>query len=269
MPKLPNFTLSIGLVVLFSISGCAAGGANVLTGPDISPKDGIVFVADGAGDFRAASTALRLAVTDDRCPLQVETFVWSHGYCRLLRDQLDHAHARAKGKTLATEIAAYHVDHPQQRIYLMGHCAGSRVVLSAAEDLPPGSVSRIVLLAPSVPATYDLRPALRSTTEGIDAFCSDRDHIYLGLGMRLLSFLGGGSYPASGYTGFEFVGTSVGDALLYSKLRQYPWQPCLAWTGNDGGHYGGYQQGFLRALVLPMFAHHVEVPIDLGTHIID
>jgi hypothetical protein len=42
------------------------------------------------------------------------------------------------------------------------------------------------------------------------------------------------------------------DAALYAKLRQHPWRHSVEWTGNHGGHYGGYQPEFLRCFVLPL-----------------
>ena len=42
------------------------------------------------------------------------------------------------------------------------------------------------------------------------------------------------------------------DVACYAKLRHYPWEPRLAWTGHEGGHFGCYQPGYLRAFVLPL-----------------
>jgi hypothetical protein len=48
---------------------------------------------DGAGGFEATSSALREAVQECRLPLSVATFHWTHGYGRILSDQMDREHA--------------------------------------------------------------------------------------------------------------------------------------------------------------------------------
>lgn len=251
MRSSPSIIVTLGVLTVLTASGCSTCRPSVRAAlPEPAPA-GVVFAADGAGDFRAASKALKTAVSDTASPVHVETFVWSHGYCRLVADQVDHAHARAEGRRLAEVVIAHRQAFPGDPIFLMGHCAGGRVVLAAAEALPPGTIDRIVLLAPSLPADYDLRPALRCATDGIDVFCSRQDYWYLGVGILLLSPLQG-CYPVSGYGGFEPVGGTPEDGALYAKLRQYHWRPGLEWTGHNGGHYGSYQQGFLRAIVLPL-----------------
>jgi hypothetical protein len=214
---------------------------------------GVVFAADGAGDFQATSAALRQVVEDEGLPLCVEKVDWSHGYGRILSDQMDWDHARTEGLKLAWRVAAERQCHPDGQIYLVGHSAGSGVVLSAAEALPPATVDRIILLAPSVSEGYDLRPALRCARYGVDVFCSNRDVGYLGLGVALFGTADGyWGCPAAGLNGFWPVVETPQDAALYSKLCQHPWHPCVEWTGNHGGHYGGYQPNHLRAYVLPL-----------------
>jgi pimeloyl-ACP methyl ester carboxylesterase len=211
-----------------------------------------VFVANGAGGFHAPSEAFEKAVAKEGLPLTVEEVVWSHGYGRVLADEIDYCHARREGEHLAVQVARYRERCPTAEVYLFGHSAGSAVVLAAAEALPPGSINRLVLLSPSVSTRYDLKPALRACCDGIDVFFSERDYGYLGLGTGVVGTadrLGG---AAAGRVGFQVAANSPADAILYSRLRQHPWHPSVAWTGNRGGHYGGYQVDFLRAYVLPL-----------------
>jgi pimeloyl-ACP methyl ester carboxylesterase len=217
-----------------------------------------MFTADGAGGFQATSAALREAVQEAGLPLRVETFEWSHGYARVISDQVGHSHAREAGRQLAGAVAAFRRCHPYSPVYLVGHSAGAAVVLAAAEELPPGSVEKIVLLAPSVSAGYDLRPALRCVRGGIDVFWSRRDWGYLGLGVMLVGTADGCWQAAAGRTGFRPRLQAPEDAELYCKLRQHAWNPCVEWTGNHGGHYGCHQPAFLRAYVLPLFQRPAE-----------
>jgi pimeloyl-ACP methyl ester carboxylesterase len=170
----------------------------------------------------------------------------------VLADEIDYAHARCEGLRLAGRVAAYRRACPSAGVYLVGHSAGCAVVLAAVEALPPGTVEGVVLLAPALSADYDLRPALRNLRCGVDVFCSRRDWFYLGLGTAVIGTVDRSWGAVGGRVGFRPTGDSAEDLALYARLRQHPWDPCLAWTGNQGGHYGGYQPAFLRAYVLPL-----------------
>jgi hypothetical protein len=241
---LPTLLFGLGCVTLDD-------GVRQMVSPPASPR-GVVYVADGAGDFRATSAALRRIVAEDGLPLQTRTVLWSHGYWRVAADQLDEAHTRLEGERLAEEILTERRLHPEEEIYLLGHCAGCGVVLAAAESLPPQSLDRIILLAASVPTNYDLRPALRACRDGIDNFCSCRDRWCLGVFLRLGVVAGSRYTPAAGRFGFHPQSESSQDTALYARLHQHCWQPEWEWTGNAGGHYDCYQPEFLRLFVLPL-----------------
>jgi pimeloyl-ACP methyl ester carboxylesterase len=214
---------------------------------------GVVIVCDGSGDFRTLSTGMAQAVVEAGAPLYVETFVWSHGYGRYVRDHTDHCNHLAQGYALAQRVLAWRRAYPCLKIYLAGHSAGNAVVLAAAERLPPDTVDRIVLLAPSVSPTYDLRPALASARGGIDAFVSDRDRFVLDFCMRVVGTADGRRGPAAGRVGFRPVVATPADAALYTRLRQHTWHPVMSWTGHAGGHYGNNRAGFVGAYVVPLF----------------
>jgi pimeloyl-ACP methyl ester carboxylesterase len=213
----------------------------------------VVFVVDGAGGFGAASDALARAVREAALPLEVEDVDWTHGRWRVLADQTDAEHSRMEGCRLASRIAMQRQSYPGGKIYVVAHSAGSAVALTAAESLPANSLDRIVLLSPAVCAYRDLRPALRSSREGIDVFYSERDRNFLGFWTAVLGTADGEcDCPAAGRVGFSSTIATPEDSALYAKLRQHAWTPEVAWTGNRGGHYGGYQPGHLRAYVLPL-----------------
>ncbi len=217
------------------------------------PLPPLVFVADGAGDFRGASHALLHAVSESRFPLAVQTFVWSHGHYRIVADQVDFGHFRKQGARLAELVLDQLRREPGRPVYLLGHSAGCCVVLAAAERLPPDCLERIVFLSPSVPVDYDLRPALRTARCAVDVFYSPKDGWYLRAGTFLAGVLHGRICSSAGCHGFCPPVQSAADAACYARLREFPWGPELSWTGNHGGHYGGYQLRYLQAFVLPLF----------------
>jgi pimeloyl-ACP methyl ester carboxylesterase len=216
-----------------------------------APRE-VVLVADGAGGFLMASHSLRQTAVADGLPLDIETFDWTHGHWRILADQLDRQHAVDEGAELARQVCQLEQTCPGARVSLVGHSAGCAVVLAAAESLPAGSVDRIVMLAPAVSSDHDLRPALACTRRGVDVFYSTSDLLYLGFGVAVFGTADRERGAAAGRVGFRPTLAGPADAALYEKLRQYPWDPRLSWTGNRGGHYGAYQPGFLRLAVLPL-----------------
>jgi pimeloyl-ACP methyl ester carboxylesterase len=222
------------------------------TQPAANPAatEGVVFIVDGAGGFQATSKSFRKTVAAQNSPLCVETVVWTHGYCRFLADQVHHKHLVEEGHRLAALIGERRQSCALP-LYLVGHSAGAGVALAAVEELPPGTVERVVLLAPAISANYDLRPAL-THVGGIDVFYSDRDWAYLGLGVTMTGTADRHWGRAAGRVGFRPAIQCPEDAALYAKLRQHPWDRSLEWSGNHGGHYGGYQPEFLRCFVLPL-----------------
>jgi pimeloyl-ACP methyl ester carboxylesterase len=246
------------LCTLPMLAGCCAAGTRpeaFRTAFTPAPNAaGVVFVANGSGDYRTVSTNLSRIMAEARVPLQVEPVVWSLGYRRSVADHVDHANHVTQGRLLAERVAAYRQVYPDRKVYLVGYSSGSAVMLAAAEALPPGSVDRIVLLAPSVCTAYDLRPALRTSRCGIDSFHSERDRLVLGFVVGILGTSDQACRAAAGRYGFTPALGCPEDAVLYAGLRQHAWDPVVAWSGNDGGHYGTFQIGFLRAYVFPLLA---------------
>jgi pimeloyl-ACP methyl ester carboxylesterase len=230
-----------------------------MTQGSTAPDADIVFVADGSGDYRTTSAALGQAVGDTGANLRIETFVWSHGYGRVMADHLDHEKHLEEGRRLAALVAAFRQTRPDRAIYLVGHSTGSAVVLAAAEAAPPGSVDLVLLLAPAVSRNYDLRPALRNIRRGIDAFTSRRDIGALGIAMRLGGTADRRRTAASGRVGFTPILNCPGDEGLYAKLRIHPWDSSVEWTGNRGRHYGTIQEGYVRAYLLPLLVRSDSV----------
>ena len=248
MPKTIHAILLLALVTC----GCATARPQVCAMPARGPVLGVVFVVEGAGNYPVIATNLRDAILEQQLPLKLEEFEWSHGPGSFLADQMDYAYVRAEGHQLAARIAAFRQSCPERKVYVVAHSAGSAVVLAAAESLLPGSLDRMVLVAPAVSADYDLRPALRCCRQGLDVFTSSRDTFYLGIGVAILGTTDRQWTDAAGRLGFRPIIATSEDAALYGKLRQHPWDGCVAWTGNTGGHAGGCRRAYLKAYVLPL-----------------
>jgi len=240
--------LRLTLILLAGAWSCGCSKQSTLPEQNYSCEPlppALILVADGAGDFRAASSSMRKVLDKDGLPGSVQTVIWSHGYMRILKDQLDYDYARAEGYKLAGTILGLRQTHPEVKIYVVGHSAGAVVALAAAEALPSCTIDSMALLAPSVSTFYDVRPALGAIRHHLDVYYSAHDILYLGLATGILGTSDRLHAPASGRVGFL-----VHDEQC--KLRQHEWQHSDWPTGNWGGHYGDYQPGFLRERVIPL-----------------
>jgi pimeloyl-ACP methyl ester carboxylesterase len=212
-----------------------------------SPERGVVFVADGSGDSRQVSDGLA-GLLQANC-LRVQRVPWSHGAGRVLADVYDASNQKCEGQKLAQDVLAYRQANPGNRLCLVGYSSGTGVVLDAAQTLPPGSVDRIVLLAPVVTARRDLRTSLRASCQGIDSFRSEWDGICLLLSTGTAD---GVAEPVAGRSGFTPMIQCPGDQDLYAKLHEHCWSGAKNWSGHDGGHYGYGRVPFLRDQVGPL-----------------
>jgi hypothetical protein len=234
------------LLAAFAVVGCRGVPTTIESYSLPTPPEGIVIVADGSGGYQIAPKAISRAVEAGRLPLFVRSFDWTHGTGRALADMLDAENSREQGARLACHVEWYRTNYPNLPVFLVGHSAGSNIVLEATRSLPPGRVEKIVLLAPAVSTDYDLRQALVVSRCGIDVFTSERDVIVLGLATNVVGNADGGRSPAAGRVGFE-------DRPEYcGRVRQHAWDSSVEWTGNLGGHSDALMRGYLRAYVLPL-----------------
>jgi alpha-beta hydrolase superfamily lysophospholipase len=248
-PRASIFCLVIAFVATLGTGGCARPRPELRTYQTPVPKDGVVFVADGAGGYQCASRAFRRAAQEGRAPVQVVTFDWSHGYLRMVADLVHTSHARAQGLRLAELVEEYRLQCPGTPVYLAGHSAGAMVVVDALERLPAASVDRVVLISPSLSASYDLAQALKAVKSGLHSFHSEEDWVYCGLVTAVLGNSDSHHDTCAGRVGFHAPSDDAGRG----KLVQRPWSSLDRAFGNNGGHFGNYGSAFLRAHILPLF----------------
>jgi pimeloyl-ACP methyl ester carboxylesterase len=241
------------LLIALICSGCGTFHSAHSFAPPTQAPEVAIFVADGAGNFQACSQALRDAASREKSPAFIHTFEWSHGYGRILSDQLDFEYAQNAGRTLARQLEEFQDSFPACRIYLLGHSAGSSVILAALESARPGLVERAFLIAPSVSARYDLTPALRNVKHSLHSYFSHHDWYYLGFATHVVGTQDRKWIePASGRVGFRYQPNTLDEVALAVKLKQHPWKQADTQTGHIGGHFGAYQPEFLRRNVLPL-----------------
>lgn len=217
------------------------------------PARGIVLVADGAGGRPEAARAALDAARETGTPIYVSSFDWTHGVRRGVTDMTDVDHAREQGRRFAQHICQYRALNPGTPIYVLSYSAGTHVALEAARWLERDTLERMVLLAPAVSADYDLTHALAVSRQGVDAFTSTRDRLYLGLGTRMVGTADGKrGVPPAGRVGFDTPALDGPHAWLAGRLHQHPWESSVDWTGNTGRHAGSLQPEYFRHFVLPL-----------------
>jgi len=213
----------------------------------------LVWIVDGAGDLRGCSNAFNGSNAQMGEPVEMNVFQWSHGYRRLLLDQIGTTHAKMQGMRLAREILDRKMCEPGRRVVLVAHSAGCAVALAACEQLPIDALDRVLLLAPSVSTGYDIRPTIWSAKEGVDVFCSKKDWVALGFVVRVVgttdNFWSG---AAAGRFGFKPKKPNALAEAEQNRLRQHFWSEDVAWTGHTGGHHGMHEPAFLQTFLMPL-----------------
>jgi pimeloyl-ACP methyl ester carboxylesterase len=239
------FVLTLGLL----LTGKSVAQAPAATPPE---RPGVVFIVGGIGGLDPLNLWGPLTLPHAGVTHEIRNFAWTHGKCRILRDLQDTVYLLAKASELADAIRAVKTADPGRPVYLLGHSAGAAVSLAAAEQLPPGTLERVVLLAAAVSPDYDLRSALRATRSGIVTFNSTYDLFFLGWGTNQFGTADRVYGPAAGLGGFRVPADLDEEGrVLYGKLRQVQWQAGDLLRFRGGLHHSSCMPIYLAISVAP------------------
>ncbi|HEV3117484.1 MAG TPA: alpha/beta hydrolase [Gemmataceae bacterium] len=221
--------------------------------PVMPEHRGLVILVNGVGGkIDIFANAAEWAFPHAGITHEIQNFDWTHGTGRIFKDLQDTQHCLQKAHELAAYIGFIKSRDPRRPVYLVGKSGGSGLVLAAAEQLPPLTLERIILLSPAVAPTYDLRPALWATRHEIVSFNSSYDRFILGWGTSQFGTIDRFYGPSAGLKNF-IVPASLNDAdrELYGRLVQIRWNPRLILEGHTGGHLGTSMPMFLEKEVAP------------------
>jgi pimeloyl-ACP methyl ester carboxylesterase len=234
--------LTTVLLVFCPIGACA--------GPPETP--GLVIVVGGIGGVEIIAPGLRWLLPHLGVHHEVRNFVWTHGTGKFMQDLQDAPHVIEKANELAALIRQAKTEAPQRPIYLIGKSGGAGLSLLAAEQLPPQTLERIILLNAAVTPNYDLRLALRATRAEVVSFYSPCDWLVLGWGTRQFGTIDRVHTASAGLYGFSKPpNLSPEDRVLYQRLVQVSWSPTMICEGYPGGHLGTSLPGFVGKEVVP------------------
>ena len=241
--------LETPFVAVTLLAAAATSGSTQQPAP---AKPGVVFVVGGIGGIDVLGLSAKWAFPRAGVPHEVRDFVWTHGFGRLFKDLQDARHLRNKAELLAAEVRQVKARDPDRSVYLVGKSGGTGLVLAAAEQLPPGTLERIVLLSAAVSPDYDLRGALVATRGEIVSFYSRYDQVILGWGTRQFGTVDRVYGPSAGLCRFHIPPdlTAV-DRALYDRLVEIPWSPRMICEGHTGTHFGTSLPAFLAREVAP------------------
>ncbi len=213
---------------------------------------GVVFVIDGVGGLDFMGKAAKWALPRSGVKHEIREFDWQHGKGKILKDLQDTGRVVQKAHELATCVRQAKAENPGRPIYLLAKSGGAGLALTAAQELPPATLERIVLLSSAVAPGYDLRPALKATKREVVSFYSPLDKIVLGWGTRQFGTIDRVHSDSAGLGGFVSPPlTNAEDQALYARLVQLPWSPRMVWQGNMGGHLGTSMPAFIGKEVAP------------------
>ena len=185
-----------------------------------------------------------------------KTEVWNWtGRLRPISALWAHARQRAQARLIADRVRKLRSESPATELVLVGHSAGTGLVIMALEDLPTDAqVDEVVLLAPALSRSYDLTRALRHVRGHADVFCSERDTLVLAVGTFLFGTVDGIHGEAAGHGGFVKPRRASNGA--YAKLAVHPFSNDRWLYGDDGGHAGILAPGVAAAIVAPLLPGH-------------
>ncbi len=227
-------------LVLLATSLCMAGCATR------DPSQQILFL-EGAGHL-GSGIAVEYGLRTAGYQGEFHCFSWTSclGWGA---DHLLAAYRTGKAEDLAQRIIAIRQQHPEGRTVLMGLSAGSAILLSALEKLPPGvCVNDVILFQPSVSASRNLAPALAHVSGRLYSTASPSDAILAALPITA----DGKTDSPAGRSGF-----AVPAALPRAEREQYrkvvilPWLAQYRRYGWNGGHVSSTRPGFVEKVIAP------------------
>jgi pimeloyl-ACP methyl ester carboxylesterase len=257
-----------GTVAVLALLQATAGGVRADPAPVTSVR-GVVFAVDGVGGFQPLGATAHLVLPWVGVEHEIREFAWARSKGHLVRDVQDTERLLEKAAELSHEVLAVKAHEPGRPVYLVGHSAGTFIVLEAARALPPATLERIILLSPAVSPGYDLGPALCATRREIVSFNSKLDRLLLWWGTSHYGTADRVYGPAAGLDGFEMPSHDEPEReRLYERLVQIPWQPHHLLEGRGGLHCSTWAPIFV-ARELARWLRGVPAPDSQGERVLE
>jgi hypothetical protein len=217
-----------------------------------APRAGVVVVIGGVGGWDPLPRSAEMVFPWAGVPHKVYDFVWTHGWGQMFRDLQDMPHVVRKSAELASLILQFKECEPDRPVYVLAKSGGTGLALLAAEQLPPNTIERMVLLSAAVSPDYDLRGALRATRCEIVSYYSCFDRVILHWGTTRYGTIDGVHCPGAGMSGFRLPpDLDEAERAMYARLVQIHWKPAMLLLGYAGMHSCNSLPLFLAGEIVP------------------
>jgi pimeloyl-ACP methyl ester carboxylesterase len=224
-------------------------------------NEGYTLVLPGVLGHAPWDNNLAAGLEDAGVPGAIEVYDWTQGPLMLGYNLFAGNNVRQHGEKVARKIVDYQRRYPGRPVHLIGHSGGATAVINTLESLPENSrVTSAVLLAPGLPADYDLRPALSHTTGGIHNYYSPYDLLISAVYLPTMANHRFQCEPvAAGAFGFHVPDEVQGwQRTDYERaLKQHPYQFEMVEGGNLGDHFGWTNPAFVARWIAPVIKQPV------------
>jgi pimeloyl-ACP methyl ester carboxylesterase len=259
MKELEVLKLLLGISLLTALpawTGCSGPIQGPFMTNDRMDK-GLAIILPGIEGRSFLNERLRDGLVAAGCSYSEPIWRWGNQIplIGMAQNQTDVLGNRRIARRLANWIAQYQDQHPGRPVYLVGHSGGAGIAVFAAEALGKLSgkhkISGLVLLSPSVSASYDLTKALKVCELGIVNFYNESDVALLGLGTTFMGNVDGWHGASAGRVGFRQPDAKDSKEKKGLYQRVYQVRLTSGMAGLITAHSADTQIVFVRKYVAP------------------
>lgn len=167
---------------------------------------GLIIILHGIEGKSNANEGIRQGLLSAGLDDAMAVVPWGAGIplIKTLVNEVNVVGNRNDGQRIADLVVSYQNRYPGRPVVLIGHSAGCGIAVFAAESLSAGrQVDGIILIAPSLSASYDLTGALARSRRGIVNFHNRNDRAALAVGTTVFGTIDRAHGPSAGLHGFD------------------------------------------------------------------
>lgn len=239
------FLIHFGALAALLLTGCADPKPRHVSAPD----RGLVVLLPGVEGNTWQLTGTVNGLHDAGLDREIDIIPWGSPPLHSIQNLTNYPENQKRAQRIATRIADYYREFPDQPVTLIGFSGGGGLAVMAAEVLPNDvSLDRLILIGAAVAPDHDLAGVISRCKRGVINFYSEADWFILGVGTQVFGTIDRKNTSSAGHIGFL---DGEGKLRESSGLTQIAWE--LAWmkTGHDGGHIGWLARNWARDYLAP------------------
>jgi len=246
------------------LAGGCGSSADTMSDEIARIDRGLVVILPGIEGKGISSESIREGLIEGGVAQRIETFEWGMPVPGLgmAFNQMDVGRNREQAEKLTLRIYEYQRAYRGRPVFLVGHSGGSGVAVFALEALSrlrdAKPVTGAILIAASLSADYDLRPALKNTRYGIVSVSNPFDLAVLGIGTAAMGNVDGTRSASAGRTGF---------AMRDARLFKMPVTVGMLRGIRITPHQAATTTSFVRKNIAPWITHTPWPPAEMVEHL--